>query len=141
MHCSSPEDAGCMARYSGRIDELSTLRKAKTEANVEIVANCDGVDCACVGVCVGVGVDLPFPLMEGMAGADKSLVALHPCPATLPPHPQLVVLVTVVLWHHQEGALAWNRMDPPLWSVFRSFEAKKLLHHRHTHHCFRCRSN
>ena len=69
-----------MARYSGRVDELSTLRKAKTEANVEIVANCDGVDCACVGVCVGVGVgvDLPFPLMEGMAGADKQILGGAP---------------------------------------------------------------
>jgi hypothetical protein len=29
---------------------------------------------------------------------------------------------------------------PPLWSFFRSFEAQKLLHHRHVvYHTFRCR--
>ena len=70
---------------------------------MEMVANCDGVDCACVGVSVGVGVDLLVPLMEGMTGADESSAALNPCPASLPPHSQLVVGLCRDLL---EGALA-----------------------------------
>lgn len=77
MNSSSPEEAGSIWRYSGGTEESSISRKARTDANVDIVANCVVLGGVGTTVAVGdivdvdfliAGVSLRFILVECMAG-------------------------------------------------------------------------